>query len=279
MSARKPTFKKFGVKEARQNLPKRKKTDNKSSAGRSLIIAGSEGMFGAAVLAAEAAARIGSGYVNLFTSKNAFLTVQHPSFMVVDSASSKIPFERASSIAIGPGLGKSRKAEQWLKQVIKEKPKNVVIDADALNLCAKNNWWPLPSTWIATPHEGELARIINLSDKEIRKDRKGALQKAKDKMGCVCLLKGDRTLVAADKFYEIQAGNPALAKAGTGDVLTGLITGLLAQGLEADKAACLGVFVHGWLADQWIKEGNDELSLMPEDLLKRLPKALKLLRG
>lgn len=272
-------IKKFGLKEARKILPVRKKTDNKSSAGRSLIIAGSEGMFGAAVLAAEAAARIGSGYVNLFTAKDAFLTVEHPSFMIVDSGKDKIPFERASAIAIGPGLGISKKAGKWLKEVIKKRPAKVVVDADALNLCAKNNWWPLPTTWIATPHEGELARILEVSDKIVKADRRSAIQKAKDKMGCICLLKGDRTLVLADSAFEVQAGNPALAKAGTGDVLTGLITGLLSQGLAPEEAACLGVFVHGWLADQWITEGNDQLSLMPEDLLERLPKALKLLRG
>lgn len=272
--------KKFGLKEARTVLPRRKNTDNKSSAGRSLIIAGSEGMYGAAVLASEAASRVGSGYVYLFTKKSAFVTVQHPSFLIVDSQKNKIPFERAKALAIGPGLGKSKKAEKWLKEVIKRAPRNVVIDADALNLCAKNKLWPLPSTWIATPHEGELARILGKKDIEIRKDRRAAVLMAHNKMGCICVLKGNRTLVASeDEVFEIQSGNASLAKAGTGDVLTGLITGLLAQHLEPIKAACLGVFVHGWLADQWIKNKNDELSLMPEDLLFQLPKALRSLRG
>lgn len=272
-------LKKFGIKDAKKILPKRKASSNKSTAGRTLVIAGSEGMFGAAVLASEAAARIGSGYVNLFTKKNAFLTVEHPSFLVVDSAKNKIPFERAASIAIGPGLGKSKQASKWVQQVIKKSPKNVVIDADALNICAAKKAWPLPSTWIATPHEGELARIIGWKDVDIRNDRKAAVQAARDFMGCICILKGNKTLVCTeDSLFEIQSGNPALAKAGTGDVLTGLIAGLLAQGIEASKAACLGVFVHGWLADGWVKEGNDQLSLMPEDLLKRLPKALTLLR-
>ena len=272
-------LKKFGLKEARKLLPVRKKTDNKSSSGRSLIIAGSEGMYGAAVLASEAASRIGSGFVYLYSSKSAFLTEKHPSFLVIDSAHNKIPFSKASAFAIGPGLGKSKNAEKYLKQLIKAAPEFVVIDADALNICAKINLWPLPSTWIATPHEGELARIIGVSDRVVKSDRIGSLKKAKAKMGCICLIKGHHTLVAADSLIEIRSGNAALAKAGTGDVLTGMITGLLAQGLAPKEAACLGVFIHGWLADQWIKDGNDELSLMPEDLVKSLPKSLKLLRG
>ncbi len=271
--------KKFSIRDARKLIPVRKKTDNKSSAGRSLIIAGSKGMFGAAVLASESAARVGSGYVYLFTSKSAFLNVMHPSFMVIDSAKNKIPFERATAIAIGPGIGKSKNAEKYLKQLIKTAPENVVIDADALNICSKNKWWPLPSTWIATPHEGELARILGVKDRQVKADRKTSLIKAKEKIGCICLLKGDRTLIAADSLIEIQSGNVALAKAGTGDVLTGMITGFLAQGLKAADAACLGVYLHGWLADQWIKDGNDQLSLMPEDLIDRLPKGLRLLRG
>ena len=272
-------LKKFGAKEARKLIPVRKKTDNKSSAGRSLIIAGSEGMYGAAVLASESAARIGSGYVYLYSPKSAFLTVKHPSFLVVDSAKNKIPFNLASAIAIGPGLGKSKRAESYLKQLIKNAPEKVVIDADALNICSQNKWWPLPPTWIATPHEAELARIIGVSPRVVKSDRKNAIKRAQDKLGCICLLKGDRTLIAADSLTEIQSGNAALAKAGTGDVLTGMIAGLLSQGLKPEEAACLGAFIHGWLADQWISDRNDQLSLMPEDLLERLPQGLRLLRG
>lgn len=276
--AKKIRIVRFTISDAKRILPKRKSSDNKASAGRSLIIAGSQGMYGAAVLAAEAAARIGSGYVNLFTKQSAFLSIKHPSFLVIDSRAKKIPFERASAIAIGPGLGTTSTAVQLLRQLLKKTPKNVVIDADALNILAEKKFWSLPADWIVTPHEGELSRLLGISSKKIRDDRRAAVVAAQKKLGCIVILKGHRTLVAADKIYEIQSGNAALAKAGTGDVLTGLITGLLAQGLKNTEAACLGVFVHGWLGDLWIKEGNDELSLLPEDLLKRLPQALSRIR-
>lgn len=272
-------IKKFGLKEARKLIPVRKKTANKSAGGRSLIIAGSEGMFGAAVLAGEAASRVGSGYVYLFTKKSAFLNFKHPSFLVIDSSKNKIPFDLASAIAIGPGLGTSKQAEKVLKQLIKMAPESVVIDADALNICSRNKWWPLPPTWIATPHEAELGRMIGVSAKTVRANRSASILKAQKKIGCVCVLKGDRTLVASKLMTEIQSGNSSLAKAGSGDVLTGMIVGLLAQGLTPEQAACLGAYIHGWLADQWIGEGKDHLSLIPEDLLAQLPKALKSIRG
>ena len=269
---------KFTIKSAQDLIPRRKKSDNKSTGGKSLIIAGSEGMFGAAVLTSTAASRVGSGYVILFTSRSAFLTVEHPSFMVVDSAKKQIPLARATAIAIGPGLGNSAKACKWVRQIITAAPRNVVIDADALTICSKKNLWPLPKTWLATPHEGELARILSVSANEIRKDRRKAIVAARKKMGCIVVLKGSSTLVLGDRLSVIEAGNSALAKAGTGDVLTGVIVGLLAQGLAPEEAACLGVFIHGSTADDWVAKGNDHLSLMPEDLLECLPKTLKRLR-
>ena len=126
------------------------------SGGKSLIIAGSEGMFGAAVLAASAAARVGSGYVILMTEQKKFSSVAHPDFLVSDWKKKKISDIKFTAVGIGPGLGKSALALNLLKQLLKLKIKNVVIDADALNLCAENKIQSLPKSWIATPHEGEL---------------------------------------------------------------------------------------------------------------------------
>jgi NAD(P)H-hydrate epimerase len=167
-----------------------------------------------------------------------------------------------------------------VRQLLKDpKAKNIVIDADALNICAENKWLSLPSSWIATPHEGELARLLEVSARSIRKDRISAAGKAQKKLGCVVLLKGHKTLVATSrKIYEIQSGNAALAKAGTGDVLTGMITGFLAQGLSSVEAACLGAFVHGLIADRWVQAGNDPLSLLTSDLLAALPQTLSWIR-
>lgn len=270
---------KFNRIQARKLLPKRKKTDSKIAGGKSLIIAGSEGMFGAAVLAGSAAARVGSGYVILLTDQKKFSSAQHPDFLVADWKQKKISDIKFTAVGIGPGIGRSAQASELLQQLLKLKIQNVVIDADALNLHALNKNRLLPKTWIATPHEGELSRLLNIPAEVIKKNRISAVKQAQKKLGCVVLLKGSKTLIATDeKIFEIQSGNRALAKSGTGDVLTGIITGFLAQGLSPQEAACLGAYVHGSIADKWIKDKKDYLSLMASDLLTAIPQALKNLR-
>lgn len=269
----------FGLSQACQLLPVRKKTDNKATGGKCLIIAGSKGMFGAAVLTATAAARSGAGYVILMTDKKKFSSADHPDFLTVDFNTSAFKVNSYSSIAIGPGLGQSQTSLKILKHLFKIKAQNIVIDADALNLCAQYKLFPFLDTWVATPHEGELARLLNMKTDVIKKNRLAAVHKAQNKLGCTVLLKGAETLVAtSQKTFVISAGNSALAKAGTGDVLTGIIAAFLAQGLVAEKAACLAAFVHGYMADQWIRNKKDHLSLMASDLIKDLPLALKKIR-
>lgn len=270
---------KFNRTQARKLLPVRKKTDSKVAGGKSLIIAGSEGMFGAAVLAGSAAARVGSGYVILLTDQKKFSSAHHPDFLVADWKQKKISDIKFTAVGIGPGLGRSAQAFKLLQQLLKLKIQNVVIDADALNLHALNKNRHLPKTWVATPHEGELSRLLNIPAEVIKKNRISAVKQAQKKLGCIVLLKGSKTLIAtAEKIFEIQSGNRTLAKSGTGDVLTGIITGFLAQGLSSQEAACLGAYVHGAIADQWIKDKKDYLSLMASDLLTALPQALKNLR-
>lgn len=130
---------KFAYTQAQNLLPTRVKSDSKVTGGRSLIIAGSAGMLGAAVLAATAAARVGSGYVILLTEKKKFASLKNPDFLVADWKTKKIADVKFSALAIGPGLGQSTQALLLLKQLLKLKAKNVVMDADALNLCAKKN--------------------------------------------------------------------------------------------------------------------------------------------
>ncbi len=269
-------MKTFDHKLARKFLPKRKLNDNKSTAGKAYIVAGSKGMYGAAVLSATAACRVGAGYSYLVTHKSDFPTFKHPDFLNVPwNTFLKI---KNVPIAIGPGLGISTHTLKIIKHLIKYKFENVVIDADALNTCAKYKLLPLPSTWIATPHEGELSRLIGVTSVAIRKDRKKYAALGQKKLGCVLVLKGPGTLVAApNKMYRITSGNPALAKAGTGDVLTGMIVGLLAQKIPPVQAACLAAFIHGKMADEWIKK-KDILSLMASDLLEQLPLILKKMR-
>ncbi len=272
-------FNKFNRNDARKIIPIRKEAANKTAGGKCLIVAGSEGMFGAAVLSATAAARVGAGSVTLLTDAKKFDSCKSPDFLIAEARTRKFNEIEFSSAAIGPGLGKSTLALKLLKEMLKVRKVSVVIDADALNLFAAHFSVPLPANWIATPHEGELARLTGLSAASIRKDRMKALKQAQKKLGCVLLLKGSKTLVAtSERIFEVQSGNKALAKAGTGDVLTGVIAGLLSQGCGPEQAACLGAFVHGYIADEWIKEKNDYLSLMAGDLLQRIPRALAKLR-
>lgn len=260
----------FTIKNAKKDLPTRTKRDNKTRGGKCLIVAGSRGMWGAAILTSQACARSGAGYTYLNPLQRGFPTTKHPDFLMHTKSDLKL----YKAIAIGPG-GKTNQVKKWIKKAIKLP--NVVLDAEALNSLAKNKI-KIPPTWILTPHEGELSRLINVPSETIRKNRMKYAKIAQKKFGCVILLKGNKTIVVDSKStYEIQSGNPSLAKAGTGDVLTGIITGFLSQGLSPIKAACLGAFIHGYIADQWIKK-NDVISLLASDLLQALPQALKKLR-
>ena len=272
---------------ARQDLPKRKKTANKSTGGKCLIVAGSKGMWGAAVLAASAAYRSGAGYVYLKTQSARFPIGKNPDFLSLNKSinflskktiDSKLVF---NAIAIGPGLSKKSFISDWIKKLAKIAKISVVVDATALNILA--NWkGPLPKippNWILTPHEGEMARLLGETVNYVRANRMQALATAQKKYGCIVLLKGHQTLVTDGHIqFTIPSGNSALAKAGTGDVLTGIITGLLAQGLDSISASSLAAYIHGLAADIWIEEGNDHLSLMASDLLNLLPKAIARLR-
>ncbi len=270
----------FTILEAKHRLPKRVKNDNKTRGGHSLIIAGSRGMWGAAILAATAAARVGSGYTSLLTSNNNFPTLRGPDFLTADLSTTKAKLNKFTAIAVGPGLGRGTFTTKVLRFLLEKKFPHVLLDADALNTLANLNIKKLPPSWILTPHEGELSRLLNISANKIRLNRKFHILQATKKFACVVLLKGEKTLIAQqNKITEIKSGNVALAKAGTGDVLTGMITGFLAQGLSPLDAACLGTYVHGDIADDWVrKKNNDYLSLIPSDILTALPAKLSEIR-
>lgn len=264
----------YRLAEAKKHLPKRQKTDNKYAGGKSLIVGGSSGMYGAAILAARACSRIGSGFVYILADKN-FPVCKNPDFLTIKNLK-KLKF---SSYAIGPGLKNDKLIKQILSFLYKKKINNVVLDAECLNYLAENPKTKLLSNWILTPHEGELARLLNLSSSGIKKNREKSTILTQKKFGCIVVLKGHNTLVAnSEKLICVKSGNPSLAKAGTGDVLTGLIAGLLAQGLGSMDATLLGVFVHGFVADLWVKTKKDGLSLMASDLIEGLPATLAIIR-
>lgn len=269
----------YSLSQVRKTLPHRKKTDNKTHGGKCLVIAGSQGLWGAAVLCAQAASRMGAGYVYLYDPHQQFPAVQHPDFLTLKTLNKNIDF---TSIAVGPGFKDSRQLKSVLKKLISLNFPSVVLDAEALNfLSRQQSIKKLPPQWIITPHEGELARLIGVSSTKIRAERIKYIQIAQKKWGCIVLLKGHQTLIAdSHQVIEIPAGNPALAKAGTGDVLTGMISGLLSQKNSLPlQVAANAAYIHGYMADRWIKSKKSALSLMPSDLIALIPETLKYISG
>lgn len=289
--------------QLRRLLPERKSSQNKSHGGKCLIVAGSREFLGAAVLSARAAARCGSGYVSLAIPADYFdkqislkAVLRNPDFLIRKFDSKlirQIPSDGLSAIAIGPGLGSRPLTRVMTSKLIAKLASGslapVVLDADALNTVSqfrnvrrpsRNFPAKFPKTWVMTPHEGELARLLNISAKRIQLNREAAVRNAAKEFGCVVVLKGHHTLIASGEDVWINpTGNSALAKAGTGDVLTGLLAGFLAQGVSTLDAAKLAVFVHGMMADKWLREKKDHLSLMASDLVEEIPKTLHLLRN
>lgn len=260
-------------------LPVRGKTSNKTSGGVVLIVAGGAKFKGAGLLSALAATRTGAGYTHLMTDLVHYPWLKFPDFILHDFSVTALKEHRESVVAMGPGMGISKSKERLLRFLINQKIPKVVLDADALTMLSKMKIKKLPSTWILTPHEGELARLLGVSAKKIKKNRREYLDIAHQKFGCVVLLKGFETLIAADGIVRsFTHGTTALAKAGTGDVLLGIIAALYTQGLEAIEAASLGCLLHGEASKDWLKKGNDHLGLRPLDLIEILPKTIKRLR-
>lgn len=260
-------------------IPNKTIEANKASSGRSLIIAGSKKYPGAALLCGRAASRVGSGYIYMLSESFKWI-IHQPEFIPLKSFT-QIKKNLLSAVVIGPGLGQNLKAKSLLKSALKNyKHLPMVVDADALNLIAKSKSVKLSAQTVLTPHEGELARLLGVSSKWVHAHRLEAVKQAQKKFKCIVILKGHQTLVAdAANVYQNTSGNAALAKAGSGDVLSGIIGGLMSQGLSSLEAALLGVYLHGTLSDHWLKNKKDILSLMPSDLIELIPAVLRRLRS
>lgn len=254
------------------SLPRRRRDAHKGDYGHVLIIGGDYGFAGAARMASEAAARTGAGLVTLATRPEHAIAVSMavPEIMArgVDNIRDLEPMlERATVIAIGPGLGQSDWAMALLSRVL-DTGQPVVVDADALNLIAGE-----PSSserWVLTPHPGEAARLLNTGAGEIQADRFAAVQALQAKYGGVIVLKGSGTLVAdSGRIAVCSAGNPGMATGGMGDILTGMIAALIAQGLESNDAAKLAVCLHAAAADEVATE-QGERGMLATDLLPRI---------
>lgn len=221
-------------------LPPRSPTAHKGQFGHVLVIGGGVGMPGAARMAAEAALRVGAGLVSVATAPEHAVTagIGRPELMVAGTRTAEdlAPLLGRSTVrALGPGLGRSQWAQRLFAAVLAA-PGPVVVDADGLNLLAE---FPgRRENWILTPHPAEAARLLGVTTTEIQADRLAAVRALTDRYGGVALLKGAGTLIDDGQQIALCAGaNPGLASGGMGDVLTGLVAGLLAQGLAPAEAA------------------------------------------
>lgn len=264
-------------------LPSRSQFAHKGNFGHALLLAGSKGKAGAAILSARACMRSGAGLVSVNSSQACLIPIQTavPEVMVeADNDENIITefviVEKYDVVGIGPGVGIDARTAQVLKQMIQEFKAPMVFDADAINILADNKTWLsfLPNGSILTPHIGEFRRLAgNINNPFDRTDAQIELAK---KLNCYIILKGKFTAIATPdgKVFFNPTGNPGMATAGSGDVLTGIICGLLAQGFVSGKAAIVGVYLHG-LAGDLAAEELTNYSLNAGDIIDHLPKAFK----
>lgn len=252
-------------------LRRRPRDSHKGTYGRVLCVGGDHGSGGAIVLCAHAAARCGAGWTQVAT-RAAHVTVllaRLPEAMgdaVDDGAALALRLHLADVIAIGPGLGQGEWGRDLLATALGA-GKALVIDADALNLLASHPQ-PLPADTILTPHPGEASRLLGITTADVQGDRFHAARALSERHGCVVVLKGAGTIVAAPGRLPrvVDAGNPGMAVAGMGDVLTGVIAALRAQGLPAFDAASCGALLHATAGDAAAGDGG-ERGLLPTDLM------------
>jgi NAD(P)H-hydrate epimerase len=272
--------------------PARSADAHKGTAGLVLVVAGSRGMAGAAALVAGAALRAGAGLVRVATADAALDTVAG---LVPCCTTAPLPDDGAAisgeaaatvltladgqdALAMGPGLGQTDGVARAVRDVLAGVSVPVVLDADALNVLGDEAGAVLadsPATAVLTPHPGEAARLLGASPKQVQGDREAAAAELAG-IADVAVLKGAGTVVTdGSRVYVNETGNPGMATAGAGDVLTGVLTALVASGMEPFDAAVLGVWAHGKAGDL-AAERLGPLGLTAWDILGCVPEALRL---
>jgi NAD(P)H-hydrate epimerase len=248
-------------------VPLRSPRDNKYTAGSVLVVGGSPGFTGAACLTARAAFRADAGYVAVAAPRASLPVLEQQLLEAV-----KRPLEevwdavgRARALAIGPGLGRSEGAKELVRRLLRETDLPAVVDADAL---FELDPFDRTAPTVLTPHSGELGRLLDVEASWIDAHRLDAARRAVERFGCVVLLKGEGTIVAAPGEQTLVCpGFPSLATAGTGDVLTGIIGSFLAKGLDARLAAAAAVTAHTEAA----AEAPQRAGLVASDVIEMLP--------
>ncbi|PJF39874.1 MAG: NAD(P)H-hydrate dehydratase [Phototrophicales bacterium] len=284
----------------RRRLPARTLNSHKGTYGKALIVAGSQNYVGASALAAEAAYRVGAGLVTVATSQPVLASLTsrltEPTWLplpdeggMIDATATNIvrdTFASVDGLLLGPGLGQAEVTQKFIEQLLSSTDvdwPSMVIDADGLNLLGKiDRWWTmLPEHTIVTPHPGEMARLAAVSTSEVQTNRQVLAHEKSAEWGVVVLLKGAHTLIAAPdgRIVALPFKTDALATAGTGDVLAGIIVGLLAQGVESFDAAVVGGYLHGVAGEYAARQHGNSRSVIAGDVLRALPTALTLLEN
>lgn len=276
--------------ELRKYMPARAEDSHKGSYGKALIIAGCKGMAGAAYLNAYAAYMTGAGLVQIYTVEENRQVLQQllpeaiiTTYDVYDEKEIIRLLKWADTVAIGSGIGMSDKSRKILRTVLENVTVPCVIDADGLNLIAENDKLKkhlYKGGFVLTPHMKEMSRLTELSIKELKENKKEFLYKFVEKYPVTCVMKDARTFVGkkGEQMYVNLSGNSAMAKGGSGDVLTGVIAGLLSQGMDEFSAAWLGVFLHGCSGDK-AREVKGAYSVLARDLAECLSHVLVELEG
>ncbi len=262
-------------------MPTREQNSNKGTFGKVLNFSGSKNYIGAAYLSTVSILKTGGGFAALATEKDIIKSVSTllPEAVYLSRKEGLKDIKNFSVILIGCGLGLERKSVNLFKKVIKSISNSntpTIIDADGLNILSKNNL-KLPRNTIITPHPLEAARLLGVNLEEILSDLEGSAKKLAHKYNCIVVLKTHRTIITDGNELVInQHGNSALAKAGSGDVLAGIIAGILAQGggLSLFEAAKLGVYLHS-RTGEIASEKLTEYSVLASELPKYLHLAIK----
>lgn len=264
-------------------LKTRHKFSHKGMYGHALLLAGSKGKSGAAIISSKACLRSGAGLLTVHSTKTVLgaLLGTLPEAMSVEDTNTEFISEvdkpeKYTAIAFGPGVGFEEETQMVLKKLLQYYSGNLIIDADGLTILSENKTWLnfLPPSTILTPHPKEFERLTEKFENEF--ERLKGLQQFSMKYNCIVILKDAHTAIAmpdGNVFFN-SSGNPGLAKGGSGDGLTGILLGLVARGYSASQAAIIGTFIHGYAADLYALKRSKE-SMLISDVIELLPKAFK----
>lgn len=257
-------------------MPERPQNSNKGTFGKVINFAGSKNYIGAAYLSTLGILKSGGGYAALASEEKIINSVSKllPEAVYMETKDGIKNLDSFTVCLAGCGIGQTKNSEKYMEKIIKNVKCPLIIDADGLNILAKTNF-TVPENTILTPHPMEASRLLCASLNNVLDDLEGNAKILANKFNCTVVLKSHKTIICSkDKIFTNEHGNSALAKAGSGDALAGIIAGLLAQKMTPFEAAKLGVYLHS-RAGEIASEDLTEYSVLASDIFKYLPLAIK----